>query len=154
MRLLTLVILMSALSTLACAQDYRQSRDNNMLAGLRVAEGSSLKGFDSPIVLGGHVVRLHTASTFLYNLSVASLMTSEILDSTSSHGLYETNSVLGRGAYGYRQDLVKFGLVSGAIYLQRYTVKRHPRVRSTFAVLNFVITGLTTGAAVHNFKLR
>ena len=88
-------------------------------------------------------------------LSLAPLVTSNIMDASSSWGLHELNPVLAGsdGKFGMKAAGVKFSIVGGLIGAEYLIVKKYPKSAKFFTVVNFSTAGITTGLAVHNYML-
>ncbi len=86
--------------------------------------------------------------------SQLSVATASLADVASSWGRQEANPLLGRGTFGARQFVEKEALTGVALSLQRPLLRRWPRLRREFVVLNWVTVGLLTGGAVYNWGSR
>ena len=91
-----------------------------------------------------------------YKLSLATLATGTALDAASSWGKYELNSVL-RGAdgrFGRRGLAVKGGVTVGLVALQYVMVRKCPRSRRFFSVVNFSMGAAYGGIAARNWRVQ
>jgi hypothetical protein len=88
-------------------------------------------------------------------ISIAPLLASQALDAASSYGMRELNPVLAGpdGTFGVKATAVKFGIVGGLIGVECVVVKQFPKSAKFFTVLNWTTAGVTTGLAIHNYRL-
>jgi|SRR3989344_1331398 len=83
---------------------------------------------------------------------------SQALDIHSSlsapQGVMEANPLLrgSNGRLGARGVAIKLAIVGGALAVERLTNK-NGRYDKTFAITNLALSGVTTGVAVHNYRL-
>jgi hypothetical protein len=88
--------------------------------------------------------------------SMAPLAASQALDAASSYGMRELNPLLAEpdGRFGARAAAMKLGVTGSLLALETLVVRRHPRSAKMFTIVNWAATGVTTGFAVHNFRIR
>lgn len=89
-----------------------------------------------------------------WKASVLALTTASALDIGSSWGAYETNPILGRGTFGYRQMGIKAGIVSTSILTEWLWLRKHPESQKVFVNVNVAASGLVVGVAIHNWRIR
>lgn len=89
-----------------------------------------------------------------WNYSVAFLASAETSDALSSRGLYERNPILGRSAFGARQELIKGGLIGALVVSEWLIVRHHPSMRKGLTVANYAVGGVTFGVAAYNWRMK
>jgi len=89
-----------------------------------------------------------------FDLSQTTLVAANAIDIGSSIGKYETNPVLGRGVFGFRQTVVKSAITAGLVIAERPLARRNKAVRLGFTVANFVVSGVLVGTACQNMQVR
>jgi hypothetical protein len=91
-----------------------------------------------------------------WEISLAPLVASQVLDSSSSWGMRELNPVLANpnGGFGARSAMLKLGTVGALIGVEYLIVKRSPRAAHLFEKLNWSGAAVTTGLAIHNYAIR
>ena len=82
--------------------------------------------------------------------SQGAVVLSNVADSLSSWGGYELNPSLGRGTFGWKQELVKGALISGLLAAENVVVKAHPRDRRALVMFNYVVSSFFSSLAVSN----
>lgn len=96
-------------------------------------------------------------SDWLYWTSVSALVVTTTLDHHSSLGQFERNRLLqdrdGRYHSG-RGAAMKYGTAAGLVLLQRYTVRRHPRLKWVATAANFALAGWFGSIAHSNYRHR
>ena len=97
----------------------------------------------------------HRAWRRRWLISVAPVLASQTLDAASSWGLRELNPVLAGpdGRFGMKATAVKFGVIGGLLGAEYLIVKKFPASAKFFTVINYSKAGVTTGLAVHNYRL-
>jgi hypothetical protein len=94
-----------------------------------------------------------------WKLSLAIMAAANTADTVTSlrangqPGLHETSPLYGQRFTG-RDVAVKVGLVGGQVIVQRFLVKRHPRLARWFTVLNLGQSAGPAWAAQHNEQLK
>ena len=88
-------------------------------------------------------------------ISLAPLVASQSLDAASSWGLRELNPILAGpdGRFGLKATAIKFGVIGGSMGAEYLIVRRFPASAKFFTVVNYATTGVTSGLAVHNYRL-
>jgi hypothetical protein len=88
-------------------------------------------------------------------ISLAPLVTSNIMDSSSSWGLHELNPALAGadGRFGMKAVGIKFSVVGGLIGGEYLLVKKFPKSAKFFTFVNLSTAGITSGLAMHNYML-
>jgi len=86
------------------------------------------------------------------NISVAFFVGAQAMDTMSSRGAIELNPVLGRGRFGSRQTMVKAGIASGIVLLERTIMRRYPDTRRYWTWTNYATGAAITSVAVRNWK--
>jgi hypothetical protein len=92
-----------------------------------------------------------------YVASLLSLAAAHSVDHASSLGQRELNPVLRNDAGGYssgRGAALKASSTVGLVLIQRWMVRRHPRMRRPVIVMNMVLAGWFAGNGVRNYRLR
>ena len=90
-----------------------------------------------------------------YGWSLAALGASQAADIHSSIGMYELNPVVGRGPCCTAAQIgTKVGIVAGVQVVAWWATRKHPAARRILSRVNFGAAGLTTAAAVHNYRQR
>ncbi len=89
-----------------------------------------------------------------YRLSVAAFAAASVADTWSSWGGRELNPVLGTGRFTTKQASIKGAITAGMIAAEIGLVRRHPSLRRTFTVTNWIAAGLLAGVAARNERLR
>lgn len=74
------------------------------------------------------------------------------MDIHSSWSNQEINPIVGRGTFGARQAAVSAGIIGGALAAEIVTLRKFPKMKKTFTIVNFAIAGTHGAAAVKNFK--
>lgn len=90
-----------------------------------------------------------------WKLSVAVLVAANAADAVSSHGMIESNPILGRGVYSdARGALLKAGIVGSVILAEHLVIRRHSSAAKPLVIVNLAVAGATGAAAVHNWRLK
>jgi hypothetical protein len=87
----------------------------------------------------------------LWRASVATFAGANVADVASSWGGYELNPVLGRGPFGPRQTTIKASIATGVVVAEWRWMRRHRKVA---AIVNFTASGILTGVAIRNWRIR
>lgn len=95
--------------------------------------------------------------TFLWKASVAAFVASQAADigsSLTSSG-YEANPMLcgADGRFGRKAVLIKSAATVGIVLAERYVVRRWPKARKLFTIVNFGVASLNFQVTVHNIRL-
>jgi len=87
--------------------------------------------------------------------SWAALSAATVADCASSYGHPEANPLLaGRdGRFGVKAVAIKGAVIGGVIGIQYLLHRRHPKSDKAFTIVNFAAAGVTTGAAVRNWRM-
>lgn len=91
----------------------------------------------------------------LYKWSLAASAAANTLDILSSYGKHELNPILA-GAdqrFNTASAVRKAGIVGGLDLLQLYMVRRNPRAMRAATIMNFVLAGVLSGIAAHNYSI-
>jgi hypothetical protein len=83
------------------------------------------------------------------------------MDAASSFGHREANPLLrgSQGRYGWQGVAIKAGVMAGVLLAERFVLRRarghssEHRLRSAFTAINLSMSGVYTGAAIHNWRL-
>lgn len=88
--------------------------------------------------------------------SVIPVVASQALDVASSYGLRELNPLLAdsSGRFGPKAASIKLGATAGALGLEYWIARQHPRAARAMSMINWSSSVLTSTFAVHNFAIR
>jgi len=89
-----------------------------------------------------------------YRASVVVLAAGSVADTHSSWRGHELNPILGRGQFGWQATAIKGAITGASLLCQRWVLRRHPRMRPTFTVVNFGMGGAMGAVAVRNHRVR
>jgi hypothetical protein len=91
----------------------------------------------------------------LYAISVTAALAGHALDIFSSYNKTELNPMLQsrNGRFGMQSVAIKSGVVGGLEVFQLWRVHKDPRFRKTAIWTNFVVAGVMSGLAAHNFQI-
>lgn len=92
-----------------------------------------------------------------WGASVITLAASNAADVHSSIGKYERNPFV-RGADGRfnakKGIILKAAVVGGIAFMQWAILRKRPKLRKSFAFVNFGAAAFNTGVAIHNYGIR
>jgi hypothetical protein len=88
-----------------------------------------------------------------WRASIVSLLAASALDTHSSFHRYEANPLLrsADGRFRYQGFVIKAAITGGSIGAQYLLLRRGPRAETRSALINFGLSGVLTGAAIHNY---
>jgi hypothetical protein len=88
--------------------------------------------------------------------SLAPVLASQALDSTSSYGMRELNPILGGsdGRFGMQSVAIKLGVTGMLLGAEYLIVRAHPRAAQVFTKLNWAAAVVTFGVAAHNYAIK
>jgi hypothetical protein len=88
-------------------------------------------------------------------LSLVPLVSSQIMDASSSWGMRELNPALAGadGRFGVKAVGIKFSVIGGLGAAEYFLVKKYPSSAKFFTIVNFSTAGITSGLAWHNYSL-
>ena len=88
-------------------------------------------------------------------VSLAPLVASQVLDTSSSYRKRELNPLLAspNGAFGMKATSIKFASIGGLVAVEYLLVKKYPGSAKLFSILNWTTSGITTSLAVHNYGI-
>jgi hypothetical protein len=91
-----------------------------------------------------------------WKMSVAPVFASQALDVTSSYGMRELNPMLASsdGSFDAKGAAIKLGATAGLLGVEYLIVRKYPRSARAFTKINWSVSTVTTGFAVHNFAIR
>ena len=91
-----------------------------------------------------------------WKISLAPVVASQTLDVASSYGMRELNPVLAGpdGRFGPRAAGIKLGATAGLLGVEYLLVRKFPGSARVFSKINWTVSALTTGFAIHNFSIR
>jgi len=87
-----------------------------------------------------------------WNISVAFVAGSQMMDALSSRGRIEANPLLGRGQFGLSQSAIKGGIVGGVVLTEWLILRRHPETKRFWTWTNYATGAATTVVAVRNWN--
>ena len=92
--------------------------------------------------------------TLALKWSIAALLAGNAADSASSLGRPEMNPALARGGTFTPASVgMKFGIVGGALGVEMWMLKAHPRSEKVWIVENYALGGVFAGVAVRNWRM-
>lgn len=95
------------------------------------------------------------ASPTSYRASQAAFVAATVVDVLSSRGRYEINPLLGTGQFTVANQGAKLmGITGGVLLVQELLVRKFPRLRKGFMLVNFMGASSHGYAAAHNFAGR
>ena len=96
------------------------------------------------------------ASLSRWKLSLAPVFASQALDVASSYGMRERNPILAGsdGRFGAKGAGIKLGATAGLAGAEYLIVRKYPRSARILSKVNWSVSIVTTGFAVHNFAIR
>jgi len=91
-----------------------------------------------------------------WKFSLAPVIASQVLDVVSSYGMRELNPMLAGpdGRFGARGTGIKLGANAAILGIEYLIVRKHPRAARILSRVNWSVSIVTTGFAVHNFAIR
>lgn len=91
-----------------------------------------------------------------WQVSAGAVVVSSAADMTSSWGGLEANRLLrGRqGRFGMRGLIIKSAMTGGIIGVEYLILRKRPQWRRKIVLWNWVLSGVSVGVAVRNFKVR
>lgn len=91
----------------------------------------------------------------LFAVSLSAALAGHALDVFSSYNKPELNPVLqsGKGRFEVQSTLTKSAVVGGLEILQLWEIHRNPRLRKVAIWTNFIVAGVMSGVAAHNFTV-
>ena len=91
-----------------------------------------------------------------WKVSLVPLVSSQVLDATSSYGLRELNPVLASSNGGFEAKglSIKIAVTGAAVGVEWLIVRKFPRSARVLTKLNWSAGIVTTGFAVHNWAIR
>ena len=91
-----------------------------------------------------------------WKLSLAPVFASQALDVASSYGMRELNPMLAGsdGRFGAKGTGIKLGTTAGLMGVEYMIVRKYPRAARVFTKVNWSVSIVTAGFAVHNFAIR
>ena len=114
--------------------------------------------FGEPLLASDSAAR-RTADQAAYRawkFSLAPVIASQVLDVVSSYGMRELNPMLAGpdGRFGARGTGIKLGANAAILGIEYLIVRKHTRAARILSRVNWSVSIVTTGFAVHNFAIR